>query len=95
MKKIVENFTIVKPKAERVHFQTKPGGEKPTNPALEKYRKTRHDSTVVSGMASKTAAATTEQSEGTGATKNMKWKDKVKFDAVNEEKKAVEELITW
>ncbi len=43
MKKIVENFTIVKPKAERVHFRSRASEEGKKGAAANKYGKTRQD----------------------------------------------------
>jgi len=88
MKHIVENFTIVKPRCERVHFNQKVANPNTkTNPNMEKYRKTRNDSV--------TKAASNEKPNGETASKGIKWKEKVKMDALNDEKKAVSELIQW
>ena len=46
MKKIVENFTIVKPRTERVHFRSKGAINAQTDAGANKYSKTRKDNTV-------------------------------------------------
>ena len=93
MKKIVENFTVVKPRTERVHFHGKGTTQEPekiNKAAMDKYQKTRHDSTC---PATKDVIESEKQKEP--LQKNIKWKDKIKLDALAEEKKAVGELIKW
>lgn len=82
MQKIVEQFTVVKPRTERSDFSNKQSPSKGLPAMPSKYSKTR---------LAKNTETTQERKLGIPVLQ----KEKGKIDAVTEEKNAVSNLIEW